>query len=124
MELLPVLIAVTSIAMPQTLKADSVGNLPTLLASWDPERIELSGGVLRITAKEQKVSDTIFYAMISGTCLIALSEDKVAFDEVRISNRLGAQTWVFEGGNDHCAELVRKPSGEINLFIAARTHIE
>ena len=91
-----------------------------------PLSIEQQGSRLVVTAKERRVTHTIYNAMIyAGICLYAgTGQIKLAgINEIAILNRFRASGWVFEGGAAPCKQISKAPAATVDILIAGHTHL-
>ena len=95
------------------------------LMMWDPLDVQHEEQTLMVRAKERRVTQTIYQAMILGICGF-VGSGHIALEGVReivIINQFLAQGWVFEGGAPECEEVSRVPLRDINVPLLSRSRL-
>lgn len=95
------------------------------LEMWEPSSVAYEDGSLIILAKERRVTDQIYQAMISGICMgmISRPDSLSGVTEIKMLNRFGRQGYVFEGGESDCKELNEMPMNQTEIHILGMTHM-
>lgn len=106
--------------------ADSIEHsVSKKLSSLNVETVQHSGARLKIISNENKVTDSIYRAMIGGICMGYLMEPESlsGITEIQIVNRWDKQGYVFEGGGKECQEYNNLPVTDTKIFILGKTHL-
>lgn len=107
--------------------ADSLSNARELVAMWQPNEVRISDRKLVIVLPQQRITDTIYLAVItSGLCLGELMGKEVSgISEIQVLNQFSAQGYVYEKGLEDCPEFNRTPAGDdsTKFRILAETHM-
>lgn len=96
------------------------------LEMWEPNEVRLDGQSLIIIAKERRVTDKIYRAMIaSGLCMgiIRRPNGLDGISKIKVLNQFGRQGYIFEGGEEECKEVNDIPANEVEMYIIGRTHM-
>lgn len=104
--------------------SDTLTDANEIFAQWDPKSIEITGdGVLRVTLNEQRITDTIFYAVVQGGfCLGPLLDMKMPdVKSVFVLNNIQAQGWLFEAGTNACTQINNAPANNAKILIAGQS---
>lgn len=107
--------------------ADNLANARELVAMWQPNEVTISDQKLIIVLPQQRITDTIYLAVItSGLCLGELFGKEVSgISEIQILNQFSAQGYVYEKGLEDCRKFNRTPAGgdSTKFRILAETHM-
>lgn len=94
------------------------------LGAWAPLSVTLDNGILEIVTPQDRVTDTIYLAVLRiGVCgsLWLHPGSWSGVSEVRVLNRHAYQGYVFEGGEAECMELGELNGEQSEVYALGRT---
>lgn len=101
-------------------------HLKSALELWAPNSITVEESIATIITKENRVTETIYTAMVGGICFKTLTvpDAFIKIAEINFLNKHGYQGYVFEGGGKECKEYVKLPTKQAKIWILGRTHLK
>lgn len=111
---------------PSLASADSVSEARELFAQWQPREVTIvPNGVLRVVLPQRHITDTMFYAAITGGfCFGPLFGQHMSdVKSVFILNSLETQGWLFEAGTSACEQINNVPSNQARVLIAGQASV-
>lgn len=100
---------------------------PALVASlkpWSPLSVTSHGGTIEIVTPQDRVTDTIYLAVLRGGVCGSLWSNPGNWSgvtEIKVLNRHARQGYVFEGGEDECVELGELSGDESEFYVLGRS---
>ncbi len=98
------------------------------LEMWEPQHIFRDRELLFVIAKERRVTDTIYSAMVRAGLCAYVGAGRIQLEgveEIVILNDRGMTGWRFEGGAEACREVNAALTGSdgVNLELLGRTSL-
>ena len=95
------------------------------LVSWNIQSVQHSGKSLKIITNENKITDSVYRAMVGGICMGQLMEPQSlsGISEIQILNKWKKQGYVFEGGGKECQDFNNLPIKDTKIYILGKTHM-
>jgi hypothetical protein len=107
--------------------ARQIDDIYKSLKSWAPLNIQIQSNNLIVTTKENRVTDTIYLAMINYALCTDYYFNKNLLNGIKsiyILNRYNHQGYVLDGGADICEKIGKmKDNNRIKFIILGKTHL-
>lgn len=121
-----VLISLLFLLSPMLAFADSVEqSVSNSLSSWDVQSVVHSGNKLKVISNENRITDSIYRAMVGGVCMgqITAPDCLSGISEIQFLNKWQKQGYVFEGGRNECQKINNMPIKNTKIYILGKTHL-
>ena len=113
--------------LPLLLMAQPSKEIQQSLATWQPISMTIKSGNLLIVTKENRVTDTIFKAIIkNGVCMPIWLGSKKALNgikEITILNKFQKQGYIFEGGKNACQEMGNLKDKQSDFYLLGHSRL-
>lgn len=119
------LLAIVVAASPVAAKSPA-SEASQALAGWGPLNVAQEEAAIIVTAKERRVSQKVFEAMMTaGLCAFVQAKliELEGIEGVAVLNRFQHSGWVFEGGADLCRDIMAVQGRAQKIRLWSNAHV-